>query len=290
MTNFTKYVLWGLYGFLAVVFFMYVQFPSERVRDYLLSSTVITEWDIALNTDKVKPIFPPGLKLLPASISHKASVWLSLDQLTVTPSLLSIFRSNRTFHVAGKAYGGSLNSRIDINTSNDVRQVHAATTLSAIGIQNHEALNNLLGRKISGTLSGNLEYDAVNPKTKKLDAKLTLSDSQIEAMYPLFSIKQFDFDYIQAELAASNTQVRVKECSFKGRQVNGRFSGMIILRQPLNKSMINLTGRLHPSETFLSDIKKNFPLSLFDSYRQAQNGIPVRIGGTLEQPTVSLTG
>ncbi len=289
MSTTSKFFLGSLYVFLVVIFFLYFLFPSEQVKNYLLANLRLSDRAVSIQMKRLKPVFPPGLNLQTVGISYNKALWATVDSVTVTPALRTIFGPLRTFQVEGKAYGGTLSSRVEIGAADNRRQIQAETTLSAIGIKNIDALNRLMGRKISGTLSGSIVFDGRRENSRTMDAKLTLSDCQVEALYPLLDIKQLEFEYIQTDLSLSGTQVRIKNCDFKGPQINGRFTGSIVIRQPAGKSALNLAGRLIPQGAFSASLNKILRLAVSGSNPAGDQGIPVRIAGTLEQPTFSLS-
>ena len=97
MKNTPKRLLYGLYVLAAIVFFIYYLFPSDKIKNYVISGFSKINPTINISIDHIRPAFPPGLKLYKVSFYHMDNTLLETEQIKVVPNFLSLFRAKRIF-------------------------------------------------------------------------------------------------------------------------------------------------------------------------------------------------
>jgi hypothetical protein len=70
--------------------------------------------------------------------------------------------------------------------------------------------------------------------------------------------------------------------------MDGDFNGSVQLREPIGRSVLNLSGSIRLHEQFLADLGEKFPLALLSGGKTGANQFPVQLGGTLDDPQFSL--
>lgn len=284
MKNAGKWLFYSTYIMAVAVFFIYYLFPSDAVKKQIAFYLNRANPGLDIMIDNIKPVFPPGLKLYNVSLYHIDNLLIEAERINITYGFLSLFRPETTLFFKSGAYEGILKGRADITA--DELTINA--DLSDIMTQNIPVLQNLFNRTISGILSGKITYSGNKKFAGTANAKLNLSDCEVEVLTPLFNLKSFTFDSAETNVVMDNRKLQIKQCVVKGHQVDGNISGFIAIEDPVNKSVLNLTAKIKPHPSFLADLRKVFPADLLFKKRHNKNGFPVRLSGTLDEPVFSL--
>jgi uncharacterized protein YggT (Ycf19 family) len=64
MQIFKSRILWAIYIICAALFFFYYLFPSDAIKEYLADQIRQALPNLTVKISRVKPAFPPGLKLI----------------------------------------------------------------------------------------------------------------------------------------------------------------------------------------------------------------------------------
>ncbi len=284
MKNAGKWLLYSTYIMAVAVFFIYYLFPSDAVKKQIEFHLNRANPKLNIMVDNIRPAFPIGLKLYNVSLYHLYDLLIEAEQINITYGFLSFFRPKTTLFFKSGAYEGILKGRADITA--DKLMINA--DLSGIMTKDISVLQDLFNRKISGMLSGKITYSGNRKFAGTANAKLNLSDCEVEVLTPLFNLESFTFDSVEANAVMDNRKFQIKQCVVRGRQIDGNISGFIDIEDPVNKSVLNLTAKIKPHPLFLADLRKAFPVDLLFKKRQNKNGFPVRLSGTLDEPVFSL--
>ena len=120
---------------------------------------------------------------------------------------------------------------------------------------------------------------------RNLSAELILSDCTIELLASVFNLDNISFKKIEADIALNNNKLQLKQCIFKGKQMDGTMSGTITLKNPFKDSVLNLSGAITPQPLLLENLSKVFPVN---RKKMEQGVIHITIGGTFDKPDVFL--
>ena len=99
-------------------------------------------------------------------------------------------------------------------------------------------------------------------------------------------LESFSFESIAADIAMNNQKIQINECIIKGNQADGRISGSVNLKNPLGKSVLDLTGTIKPHQLLIENLQKSFPVKSL--LKTGKGGLPIRLYGTIDQPGFSL--
>jgi len=282
-----KLLLYFIYIVAATVFFLYYLFPSDAAKKYVAFQLNKVNPDFSLTIDHIQPVLAPGIRFYTVSLYHLGDSLVDAEQITIIPGLQSLFRSKATVSFRGKAYEGTIEGKADITKKTSDREVAIDANFSGIRIEESPALQNLIDRSISGVLEGKVTLSRKGP-SRKGSAKLTLSDCKVELLSPLINLDQLTFGSIKVDVSINKQTIQIKQCIFKGQQMDGRISGSVTLKKPFEKSVLNLSGVLKPHHFFLADLKKSLPANLFPKKRPGSSGYPIRLTGTLDKPGFAL--
>ena len=161
-------------------------------------------------------------------------------------------------------------------------------TLSGIQIGSSVALERLIRRKMSGILGGTVQFESRKGESGAVSAGLNLSDCKVEITEPIFGMDLLSFKDISADITVERNNVRVKTCTLRGNQIDGKFNGTVELKEPISKSVLNMSGSFRPHHQFLVDLRKSLPVNLFSQKRTDNNEFPIQFAGTIDSPVFSL--
>jgi len=288
MTPVKTRFLYVLYIVSLTIVFLYWLFPDRAVRSYLSFRLKSAHPDFNLTAAQAKPTFPPGLKLEKMIISHKNMPIVDMAEFKIKPDLRSLFSPGDTFLFQAALYGGTIKGRLDWAPDASNPAVSMNSALTGIQIGSSSALEHLIRRKISGILGGTVQFESLNGKDGVVSAGLNLSDCKIEVMASIFGLDHLSFNDIFAEITTAGNNVRVKTGTVRGNQMDGKFNGTLELKDPIGKSIINLSGSIRPHHQFLADLSKRLPVNLLSKKRADNNEFPIQIAGTIDNPVFSL--
>lgn len=280
--------LYVLYIVSVTAFFLYWLFPDSAVRSYLSFRLKSAHPDLDLTVVQAKPTFPPGLKLEKMNISHKNILIIDMAELKIGPDLRSLFSPGNTFLFKAELYGGTIKGRLDLVPEVSNHTVVMNSALTGIQIGSSAGLERLLKRKISGTLGGTVQFEKKQGKAGVVSAGLNLSDSKVEILASVFGMDHLSFKDISVDITAAGNNVRVKTCTIRGDQIDGKFNGTVELKDPIKKSILDLSGSFRPHHQFLADLRKRLPVNFLSKKRTDNNEFPIQFAGTIDSPVFSL--
>ena len=205
----------------AALFFFYILFPSDTVKEYLADQVRLVHPGLAVEISRVKPSFPPGLKLYDVSVYHLGQILAEMDNLKISPDILSLFLSTTQLSFRANGYGGMLTGQVDIS-----REMTIDADLAGIQVKELQALSAITTHKISGNLDGTLTIKTKAPH-QGLSGDLILTDGQIEFSPPLLNQNMLSFNTIEAELMLNNRSLTINRCQIEGNQLAAHVSGSI---------------------------------------------------------------
>jgi type II secretion system protein N len=278
-------ISWAIYIVCAALFFFYALFPSDTVKEYLADRVHRSHPGLTIKMDRVRPVFPPGLKLYEVSLYHRGQRIAELEDLKIAPDILSLFSDTTHLSFNGEGYGGILQGGIDIAGHSSQRDVAVSADLAGVQIDRVELLKSLTTHKISGNLNATLTFKASAPG-EALTGNLTLAKGQIEFSTPIMKQNAINFDTIKAELVFDGKSLTIKRCRLDGNLLDADISGSIKFSGRSARKILDLSGNLKPHEALLVKLGQN--VSELIGGRDLQNqGIAFKINGPLDAPKYS---
>ncbi|MGD9180488.1 MAG: type II secretion system protein GspN [Desulfobacterales bacterium] len=285
MQIFNSRISWAIYILCATLFFFYYLFPSDAIKEYLADRVRLAHPYLTVKISRVKPAFPPGLKLYSVSVYHLGEAIAGLDDLKISPDIVSLFLATTHLRFEGNGYGGILKGRADIIKKSPDREVIVDADLTGIQVNQIEALSVVTTHKISGNLEGALTFKSNTPNPM-LTGDLTLMGGQIEFSPPVFNQNVIRFDSIEAELALNSRSLTINRCQLEGNQLEADVAGSINFSGPSARKILNLSGTVKPHEALLAKLGQNVPELLKGSNLENQ-GFPFKIKGPMDSPRYS---
>jgi type II secretion system protein N len=285
MQIFKTWISWAIYIICAALFFFYYLFPSDAVKEYLTDQIRQMHPYLTVKISRVKPAFPPGLKLYRVSVYHLDQTLAGLDDLKISPDILSLFLATTHLTFEGKGYGGILKGRMDIIKKSPGREVMIDADLAGIQVSQIEALSAVTTHKISGNLEGRLTFTS-NVPNQMLTGDLTLMDGQIEFLPPVLNQNAITFDTIETEVELNDRSLAINRCQLEGNQLDAEVAGSIKFSSSSARKLLNLSGTVMPHEALLAKLGNNIQ-KLIRGSKLDNQGIPFRIKGSMDSPQYS---
>ena len=284
MKNTPKRLLYGLYVLAAIVFFIYYLFPSDTIKNYVISGFNKINPTINISIDHIRPAFPPGLKFYKVNFYNMDSTLAETEQIKVVPNLLSLFRSKIIFFFKGRAYKGNFEGNGEFIKNNPEQHVVIEGKFSNINIKEIPAVKQFIRRNLTGILEGNFTYHNGGKSSGTSEVKFVISDGEVELLQPVFKLENISFSKIEAEITVENQRVKIKRCIINASPMDGNVSGLINLREPLGQSYLRLLGVIKPNQEFLEELGKDLPTNLLPKEIFSKKVVRIRIYGTLDEP------
>ncbi len=291
MNKTKKIILYISYIIAAFIFFLYVLFPSDAVKEYIEYKLVGINPDLSISIDHIKPAFPPGIRLNAVNFYYIRSLFLDAETVKIVPGIFSLFTSTTTLSFKGVAHDGIINGKANIGRN--AGHININANLSGIQIKDIPALKNLAGiekekYKVVGILNGIITYSNNKGSGRAMGAKLGISDCRVKLKEPIFNHENFIFSKIEADLATVRKRLQIKSCTIEGDMVNASFSGSIVTKKNLGSSALNLKGNIKLKPLFFKNINKNILASIFPKKMSGNNSFFLKIGGTFNNPEFTL--
>jgi type II secretion system protein N len=285
MQIFKSRIFWTIYIICAALFFLYVLFPSDMVKAYLADRIHQTHPNLTVKMERVRPVFPPGLKLYEVSVYHLGRRMAELENLQIKPDILSLFSATTHLTFSGEGYGGILKGGIDLTGNASQRDVAVDADLAGFQVSRIEALSALTTHKISGNLDARLTLKA-NAPGEALAGDLMLTEGQIEFSAPIMEQNSINFDTIEAQMIFDGRSLTIKRCRLDGNLLDADVTGSIKFAGRSARKILDLSGTVNPHDTLLAKLGRN--VSELIERRNLQNqGIAFKISGPLDSPRYS---
>ncbi len=274
---------WAVYVLGAALVFLYVLFPSELLKEYLANRIHQAAPNLTVEIGRLKLGFPPALRLYDVSVYHSGWAIADLENLKISPNIVSLFLETTQVSFQGNGYGGHFKGDMDIIKKTDDREMVIDADLSGIQVDRLEALQAITTHRLSGILEGTLTV--TNQMTRQaLTGDLVLTDGKIELSPPLLDQRELTFDSIEAQLMFNGRSLTIEHCELIGNQLDGEVAGSIMFSNHSSSKILNLEGNVRPHAEFVARLGNQVPKLLENNSWQTQ-GVAFNIKGPMESPT-----
>jgi len=276
-------------GLTLFVLFVYLTFPSQRVRQLLLTS--LREQGLSdISIGSVEPLLPPGLALRQLSLTVEANgaqrEWARVPELRIYPHMFVPFWKPPRVGFEGELYGGHMFGEVTwvrvkdepgIELRADVRDVHLdALPLTAT----------LATPPLQGKLMGTMTLWIPKPRWQESEGRLVFQAgagglSGIEVMGVRFP--SLAYDHLGGELALQTRSLVVRELSVRGRDWQLGLRGQVGLNDNFPQSTLDLTLGIRSSEALEQQLGSIG--AFLKQRRERRELLSFRIGGTLRSPS-----
>ena len=235
-------LLYVLFTFLVLGFFLDLRFPGKVVQNYLLDTMAERYPEASLSLASVAMSFPPGLKMenLRWGFKDNPEPLLRLELLRVRPRLLGYLTGHASLATNALAYGGTLRGRVDyLHLVPDKIPASAELKFAGLTLDKITYLQERLGRRISGTLSGNFNYQGDSSRLG-----FEIKNGSYQLLDKLMGIDRLDFSQAEGQIELKGGVLKLNSLKLQGDKINCSLKGDIVLNPDFKNSQISLTGTM----------------------------------------------
>jgi len=284
MSKTKQRLLYAAYVISVTLFFLYILFPSEVAKKYLISGLNRINPDFDIMIGNVKPDFPLGIKLYNVSAYHQGVSIFDAEKIVLSPAILPFFMGRLSLNIGGAVYAGLIEAKVDFSWKK-FRPEKAYVRMNDIQIGEIIMLKNLIPHDLEGVLNGNITYDAGEEKNISVMSNILLVGFGIEFLSPYYGLETLNLKKIEADLELNKNQLKVNRFTNTGGDVDGSLSGSVLIRNVIGRSVLNLNGSVRPNPVFIEKLAKINPVvKAFFKKSSGNSDIPLHIQGTLERP------
>ena len=279
----SKYLLYGVYALVALVVCLFLRFPSDLMQELLLERLEQANPDVQLTTRAVALTPIIGIKLDAPVLSYGDIPVIRMDFCKLKPRLLSMFRKKKQITIAGMLGKGQLSGRIESLVDTARPQAVVVLNLERTQLDYIEFLNQWPAFMVDGLMDAIIKYDSAKAGGIA-DINTTISPAKISLETPLLGIEALEFSRINAQMTLTSRMLQIRNCEATGDQVEGKMTGSIVFRQPMENSRLTLSLTLKPQPAFIADHKNDMIGGLLASENAQKRGVVFRISGTIANP------
>lgn len=223
------------------------RFPYHTL-ELKLEALASEQFGVELAISELSYSFPLGLKSPRCLI--RPSALESLPPIEFTHLYLSLrglapLKRAVSFKVGATAYGGSLEADLVFRNPNKVRNRQVRVNWQSIRLERYPSLYLLLGRRITGEISGTLQLDGSGDQIADYNGtgKLQLVKGSSEVKSPYLKATTMDDLQVNAAIELHGKRLEIVSCKFKARGLQGSLVGVVKLQSTLSESELDLRGR-----------------------------------------------
>jgi type II secretion system protein N len=287
MSNLKKWFVYLAFLITATVFLIYYLFPSELVKRYIIFKISQINPDLEVSIGDVFPTFPPGLKFDTVSFEYAGNRMLEAEKMRVVPRLATLLRVRKTLLFSLNTYSGSVIGKTTIIARRKNGQFDMEAIFSGMQLADIPVIKNQSAFKLSGVLKMEISYQNRPKIGSTMRARMEILDTELQSENLFLNQGFMAFERIEAYLIMRDRRIDLESCNFTGDQFDGMLSGFGVLKNPVNKSIIELSGRLNPHHPFLSLQDGNLPPAILNALKSETEDIPILIRGSIENLSFS---
>jgi len=242
-----KKLLYITYGIVITIVFLYLLFPSEAVKHYIVTEVASRNPNVVVVIDDIRLGIPAVLEFDDVELRFKDKPGAVLEAKTVTawPQLASLLRGKPVVRISTAAYGGNIDATV---FSPDRFAIGTSVTVDAevnqINIGECSYLKKVLGRNFAGILKGTLTFegrydDAI---TGAGTANFIAQNGNVELLKSIVGISTLTFDEITAAMTLKNRTLKIDGVDFTGNEARGSLNGSVLLQRDIIRSRLSLRG------------------------------------------------
>ena len=278
---------WLAYSFYVAVLgalFVYILFPAEAVSRYIVARVTAVDPEVRLAIGDVSPILPPGLKLKQVTVAHIDGDLLEVPEIRLYPRWFSLLGRQPSLAYTAVAGRGHVRGAATAAESSTGRQVRWDAELQGVRVEELGLPQPLAAYGLKGVVSGKIRY--FRGKNRTAEIRMTVTDMTLAPPKPVLGIRQLQFENVRTEATLENRKLKLSRVTLTGQQINGELAGNVVLDRPLTDSTVSLGGMLQLN--LRAQGSQTAPRPGDPDDISLTGKVPVRIQGTLGNPTVSL--
>jgi type II secretion system protein N len=290
MVGHKSFFLYGAYSVLTFFFLCVLLFPEKRASELAVERLNRTFPGCRFTIEQVKPVFPLGVRAVNSKIVMPGGTALVLQSASLFPDPLSLFSTDKRADFKAVAYNGSLAGNVAGTIPFSMDQGKLQFHVTGMEIDGWRLNTDSANIRLSFTLDGDFFYQASEREVATGRGNISASGCRAlvkSTEFDRLGLSEFDFEFINMDFRVKNDLMKLISLSASGSQVDVTATGSVMLERPLEKSRLNLKGRIHPHSDYFRKFPKIFSIVMIlgDSEK---GGIPFTVSGTVDKPLFSL--
>lgn len=239
---------------------------------------------VALQIEDLGPSIPPGLKARRVRVSTPTAPELAvtLEEPHIGLPLVELVRGAKVFDFDASTLGGRISARYRLGERPTVRAQWEGLLLDRL--PKADAWAEL---PLSGTVAGTLEAELDPANPERVSGKIDADLEQIKVGAGKargFPVPELNLGKGRLKVSAQAGKVEIEAAEVEGGDLGIDFKGNILLRQDMQRSLINGVLSLQPSEKTAEDLALLF--AVFPGTRSSDGRYTGRVRGSLGAPMV----
>jgi type II secretion system protein N len=290
LRRYGKYAGYGLFTLLATLYFAFLTFPYDSVKDrYLPRWTQGLPYQVSIENVRATPflwIRATGIQVIPDKNEDQTSA-LELPEARIRPSLFRVLIGRPAFRIRAALFGGKIRGR----AGKGKETVDIALDWKNIALEQVPVHPRLPNAQLTGSLKGKMDLrlrvqgNRLVPGEGSLTALLgggAVRNLQVSG-FPLPALEGITG---QSELTLGQNRVTVESVSLNADLLAFSLDGKVDLSRQLPNSPLHLKGKIKLSGPLASQYQ---PMLAGLLRKQDKEGFYVfAIRGTLGKPRFSL--
>ena len=279
---------YALYTAVVTAVLLWYLFPASTVRDWLrfrLHKAVPgVEWKIG----SLGLALPGRLEMrnvrLNSSKQPKTEL-LALNRVALGPDIAGLIQERK---MRGLVHLTLASGSIDSLLSADVPgSLDVEGQVQDVRVEELQGVQAVLGRKISGTLSGTFRgrVDLQDPGKSMIRADLLLAQGELTFRKPVLGLDRLPFARLGTSLSTKRKQFRLEKGSVGSRLLQGEFHGTIIPGSDLAGSAIRVEGVVRPRPELFARLGSSRMVRFVRS-RLRKGALAFSVSGSLAEPGI----
>lgn len=288
MVSFKAIIAYLLFALLATGLFLYLLFPDQAVKGYMDSRLAAIDPSLTLVAETIRPAMPPGLKMTGVDLKRESRRLAHFDVARISPDLTTLLKEKKQAQFQARLAEGTIRGRATLEGIGASGRLQLEADLSDIRLEQLDAVRDISRFTLSGSLGGRLTHDGSPAPMGVTNGMLTATNLRIALKSALFGITELVLGQTEADFSVGGQILKLKALTFNGPMLEGKITGTIELRQPVEQSRLNLTGTVKPRPELLAQVQETIPEGIVNTRTLATRGLTFRVRGSVDSPDVSM--
>ena len=288
-----KWLWYGIYCFALIIIFLYILFPSEVLKGYMINRAGDVYPDLKVKLNDISLSFPVGIQIEGLGISLEKDpdvIIYNSDNTNIRPGILSYFAGSRKYYFQSSTMGGNISGYLKNKVDNGKNGITAKVIFKEIHLDNRVFIHPVINRRVEGTARGEINFkgDLASPVDGDFDVSLELSKGKLKLLNPILQLSEIVFDKATLKAEMKNNIMEISSAELAGNGLKAMASGTVRLNNNFLTSRLDLKGEIEFSSTFF----KNMPdvgeaVSALTGGRE-DGKLSFNLRGTIEKPRFNL--
>lgn len=283
-----KISIYLIVGIIAAVFFIYYLFPKKAVEAYIDYQIHRINPELRMAFNDLRLYYPPYLKVTDASVYHLQKPVVTISSVKIRPGKAVLLKEGTIVAFTGFIRDGQFQGKIRDGGNSTNSTTSIKINLDGILLEDIDGIRTMPKVRLSGQVQGKIVYEDKRDEPDEGQADLIFTDCKIQLTDALFDIKNLLFSRIEMILSLKGATVKIKRLEMTGSQADAQFNGQMNLKQPINRTGLNIKGNVRLHAEFMARLKQNIPAPLWPNKNILQRGLPVTVSGTIDNPQLGM--